>query len=94
MLGKNNYIEWQHEIFSLTRREVLNGHKSLYLWLIGLSDSGKATSAHAMEERMSKLGFRTFLFYGHNVRYDACSVLNSKKPLAKLSILIHMNLET
>jgi adenylylsulfate kinase len=45
------------------------------LWLTGLSGSGKSTIAHAVEERLHRLGCRTFVFDGDNVRHGLCSDL-------------------
>jgi adenylylsulfate kinase len=57
------------------RRNQLNGHKSTIIWFTGLSGSGKSTLAHSVEEEMYKLGCRTFVLDGDNVRHGLSSNL-------------------
>lgn len=57
------------------RREDLNGHRSVILWFTGLSGAGKSTLAHALEERLHRLGCRTFVLDGDNVRHGLCGDL-------------------
>lgn len=70
-----NNVVWHHAAVKRGMRETLNGHRSVILWFTGLSNSGKSTIAHAVEERLFKLGFRTFVFDGDNVRHGLCSDL-------------------
>ena len=57
------------------RRNQLNGHKSVVIWFTGLSGSGKSTLAHSVEEELYKLGCRTFVLDGDNVRHGPSSNL-------------------
>ena len=57
------------------RRNQLNGHKSVVIWFTGLSGSGKSTLAHSAEEELYKLGCRTFVLDGDNVRHGLSSNL-------------------
>jgi adenylylsulfate kinase len=57
------------------RRNQLNGHKSVVIWFTGLSGSGKSTLAHSVEEELYKLGCRTFVLDGDNVRHGLSSNL-------------------
>jgi len=57
------------------RREKLNKHKSVVIWFTGLSGSGKSTLAHSVEEELHKLGCRTFVLDGDNVRHGLSSNL-------------------
>ena len=57
------------------RREKLNNHKSVIIWFTGLSGAGKSTLAHSVEEELHKLGCRTFVLDGDNVRYGLSSNL-------------------
>ncbi len=75
MTEEQNNLVWHHATVTRTRREVLNNHKSVNLWFTGLSGSGKSTIAHAVEERLHRLGCRTFVFDGDNVRHGLCSDL-------------------
>ncbi|RJQ51595.1 MAG: adenylyl-sulfate kinase [Nitrospiraceae bacterium] len=72
--GKNNTV-WHHATVSRARRERLNNHRSAALWFTGLSGAGKSTLAHAVEEELHRLGCRTFVFDGDNVRHGLCSDL-------------------
>ena len=56
-------------------RNELNGHKSVVIWFTGLSGSGKSTLAHSVEEELYKLGCRTYVLDGDNVRHGLSSNL-------------------
>jgi len=68
-------VVWHHSSVTRERREELNGHKSVILWFTGLSNSGKSTIAHGVEERLHILRCRTFVFDGDNVRHGLCADL-------------------
>jgi adenylylsulfate kinase len=57
------------------RRNQINKHKSVVIWFTGLSGSGKSTLAHSVEEELYKLGCRTFVLDGDNVRHGLSSNL-------------------
>ena len=71
---KNNVV-WHQASVSRRDREHLNGHRSVILWFTGLSNSGKSTVAHAVEEKLFQMGYRTYVFDGDNVRHGLCSDL-------------------
>ncbi len=50
-------------------REILGGHKARVLWFTGLSGSGKSAIANALEGRLHKRGYRTYILDGDNVRH-------------------------
>lgn len=56
--------------FQISRqdRERLNGHTSKVLWFTGLSGSGKSTLANALEQQLHRMGLRTYILDGDNVR--------------------------
>ena len=66
---QNNNVVWHHATVTRARREAQNGHKSFILWFTGLSGAGKSTLAHAVEEQLYRMGHRTFVFDGDNVRH-------------------------
>lgn len=74
MAGSDNVV-WHHATVTRVRREQMNGHKSVILWFTGLSGAGKSTLAHAVEEELHRLGCRTFVFDGDNVRHGLCADL-------------------
>lgn len=68
-------VVWHHATVTRARREAMNGHRGVILWFTGLSGAGKSTLAHAVEERLHRMGCRTFVFDGDNVRHGLCSDL-------------------
>lgn len=66
---------WHHATVTRERRERLSGHRSVILWFTGLSGAGKSTLAHAVEEELYRMGNRTFVFDGDNVRHGLNSNL-------------------
>ena len=68
-------VRWHHAVITRPLREQLNGHKSAILWFTGLSGAGKSTLAHTVEESLHRMGCRTFVFDGDNVRHNLCSDL-------------------
>ena len=68
-------VVWHHATVTRARREQLNGHRGAVIWFTGLSGAGKSTLAHEVEERLHRMGCRTFVFDGDNVRHGLCSDL-------------------
>lgn len=66
---------WHHAVIQRGHRQKQNGHRSAVLWFTGLSGAGKSTLAHAVEERLHKLGCRTYVLDGDNVRHGLCGDL-------------------
>ena len=66
---------WHHATVTRARREQLNGHRGAVIWFTGLSGAGKSTLAHEVEERLYRMGCRTFVFDGDNVRHGLCGDL-------------------
>lgn len=72
---KSNHTVWHRATVTRLRRERLHGHKSAILWLTGLSGAGKSTLAHAVEEKLHRIGCSTFVLDGDNIRHGLCSDL-------------------
>ena len=64
-----------HSSINRAKREHLHGHKSVILWFTGLSGAGKSTLAYAVEERLHRLSYSTFVLDGDNVRHGLCGDL-------------------
>jgi adenylylsulfate kinase len=64
-----NNITWHSAAVSREMREKQNRHKSVIVWFTGLSSSGKSTIAHVVEEQLHRMGCKTFVFDGDNVRH-------------------------
>jgi adenylylsulfate kinase len=72
---KTPNITYHNATVTRERRNQLNKHKSPVIWFTGLSGSGKSTLAHSVEEEFYKLGCRTFVLDGDNVRHGLSSNL-------------------
>jgi len=65
-------VVWHHATVTRARREAQNGHRGAILWFTGLSGAGKSTLAHEVEEHLHRMGCRTFVLDGDNVRHGLC----------------------
>lgn len=79
-IKQENEVVWHHATVTRERREALNRHRSVVAWFTGLSGAGKSTIAHETEERLHRLGCRTYVFDGDNVRHGLCSDLGFSVP--------------
>jgi adenylylsulfate kinase len=68
-------VVWHHATVTRARRERLNNHRGAVLWFTGLSGSGKSTIGHCVEEELHRLGCRTIVLDGDNVRHGLCGDL-------------------
>ncbi len=61
----------QNQFFEINKeaRAALNQQKPMCLWFTGLSGSGKSTIANALEKELYKIGKRTYILDGDNVRH-------------------------
>jgi adenylylsulfate kinase len=71
----NKNTVWHEPTIFREDREKLNKHKSAILWFTGLSGAGKSTLAHAVEDHLHRLGIRTFVLDGDNIRQGLCKDL-------------------
>lgn len=69
-------VVWHQATVTRARREAQYGHRGAIIWFTGLSGSGKSTLAHAVEETLHKMGCRTFVLDGDNVRHGLCGDLD------------------
>ena len=83
---KSTDIFWEQGLVTRQDRETQNGHKSFVLWFTGLSGSGKSTLAHAVEKKLYKKGYRTFVLDGDNVRHGLSSNLRFSEDDRKENI--------
>ncbi len=74
-VSESSNVVWHHATVTRSRREALNGHRSVIIWFTGLSGAGKSTLAHALEEQLHQRGCRTYVFDGDNVRHGLCGDL-------------------
>lgn len=76
---KNLNLTYHKSSVTLTKRQELNKHKSLVIWFTGLSGSGKSTIANSLELELYKLGCRSYVLDGDNIRYGLSSDLTFSK---------------
>ena len=67
-LRRASNVHRQAVTVNKSARARLNGHAGRVLWFTGLSGSGKSTIANALERKLHKQGFRTYILDGDNVR--------------------------
>ena len=78
--ARDNHVIWHQVAVTRQMRERLGGHRSVIVWLTGLSGAGKSTIAHAVEKQLHDRGYRSFVFDGDNVRHGLCSDLSFSEP--------------
>lgn len=71
----NENTVWHEHTVTRAERESLNNHKGAIIWFTGLSGAGKSTLANALEDRLHKMGLRTYVLDGDNVRKGLCKDL-------------------
>ncbi len=64
---KENIIQHNYHI-SVDERRESNNQNSFLIWFTGLSGSGKSTIANAVEQELFKMGVKTYMLDGDNVR--------------------------
>jgi len=62
-----NIFPHEHKVTRNDRSKLL-GQRPIVIWFTGLSGSGKSTIAGALEEELSKRGFKTYLLDGDMLR--------------------------
>lgn len=67
-MTKSKNITYHDKTVSVEDKAWLLGHRSCVLWFTGLSGSGKSTLANALERKLFRMGFKTHLLDGDNVR--------------------------
>jgi adenylylsulfate kinase len=72
---KDENVVWHQHAIDKTFRSQLKKQKPVVLWFTGLSGAGKSTVAGALETRLAKSGYHTYLLDGDNVRHGLCSDL-------------------
>ena len=63
------HIVWHGSTVTRQDREQFNGHRGCVLWFTGLSGCGKSTIANAVDYKLHKLGERSYVLDGDNVRH-------------------------
>ena len=68
-------VVWHQHLINKDFRAEQKKQKPAVLWFTGLSGAGKSTIAGALETRLAKAGFHTYLLDGDNVRHGLCGDL-------------------
>lgn len=62
-------IEWRLMSVNKAARAVLNNQRPCVIWFTGLSGSGKSTVADILEQKLYRMGHRTYVLDGDNIRH-------------------------
>ena len=62
-------VTWHDRNVSRAEREQLNGHQGGVVWFTGLSGCGKSTIGNLVDRKLYKLGVRSCLLDGDNIRH-------------------------
>lgn len=62
-------VTWHQHSVSREQREQLNGHEGCVVWFTGLSGCGKSTIANLVDHKLYRLGVRSFVLDGDNIRH-------------------------
>lgn len=73
--NKGDNIVWHQHSIDKPFRAKLKQQKPAVLWFTGLSGAGKSTVAGALENKLARSGYHTYLLDGDNVRHGLCSDL-------------------
>lgn len=65
---KATNVTWHAHTVTKAERWQGSGHKAAVLWFTGLSASGKSTVANAVDALLNKMGKRTIVLDGDNIR--------------------------
>ena len=65
----------QQGVIGRSQHEQKHGHRGTVVWLTGLPGSGKSSVAYNAEEHLYRLGYRTVVLDGDNLRQGLCSDL-------------------
>jgi adenylyl-sulfate kinase len=65
----NKNISWQEPDIDENSRVSLMGHKSICLWLTGLSGAGKSTISIFLEKKLFEFNIHTIILDGDNLRH-------------------------
>ena len=73
--SKEMNIHREESLVTAEQRNTLSGHKTLTIWLTGLSGSGKSTIAKILESSLLKKNIQAFILDGDNLRHGLNSDL-------------------
>ncbi len=71
-MGKEKNIKWHKAKVTKKDRWMQNAHRSVLVWITGLSASGKSTVATELEHTLFSSKINTFVLDGDNVRHGLC----------------------
>ena len=62
-------VTWHQPTITKEDRWRMNRHKSVLIWITGLSASGKSTIAHELESQLFQRKIRSYVLDGDNIRH-------------------------
>ncbi|MDB5123352.1 MAG: Adenylyl-sulfate kinase [Mucilaginibacter sp.] len=75
LAAKSAFIVPQTFFIGRNYRQQLLNQRGMAIWFTGLSGSGKSTLANGLEQELFKLGYKTFILDGDNLRGGLCKDL-------------------
>jgi adenylylsulfate kinase len=75
LVAKSAFIVPQNFFVGRDYRQQLLNQRGMAIWFTGLSGSGKSTLANGLEQELFKLGYKTFILDGDNLRSGLCKDL-------------------
>jgi adenylylsulfate kinase len=66
---KATNIVWHAHSVTRDEREKKFGHRGCTVWMTGLSGSGKSTLANALDDALWRMGVRSYVLDGDNIRH-------------------------
>ena len=68
-------VVWHGAKVTRERREQLHQHRGAVLWFTGLPSAGKSTVANELDDALHRMGLRSYVLDGDNVRHGLCGDL-------------------
>lgn len=65
---KKKNLVFHETLITKKDRRKFHGHRSVILWMTGLSGSGKSTIANALEKKLYEMSVSTYILDGDNIR--------------------------
>jgi adenylylsulfate kinase len=67
-MANDIHVTWHDHSVTREEREQLNKHKGCVIWFTGLSACGKSTVSNLVDHKLHKMGLRSYVLDGDNVR--------------------------
>ncbi len=83
MSEDKTHVTWHEQHVPREQREALNQHAGCVVWFTGLSGCGKSTVANHVDQKLHRLGARSYVLDGDNLRHGLNAGPEILKPLGE-----------